>query len=386
MEYFLTEEQKMLKELAHKVAEEKIRPVAAEYDREGKFPWEIVDEFRKSGFFGSFIPEEYGGFGGGIMDLVILVEELSRACGGISLALAATALGAYPIILAGTEEQKKKYLPDLAEGKYLAAYCLTEPGAGSDAGSIKTRAVKDGDSYILNGTKHFITNGGVAGLYTVFASTNPSRGMRGISAFIVEDGTPGLKFGKKEDKLGIRASATSEVIFEDCRVPAENLLGKEGRGFRVAMDTFDRTRPGVAAQALGIAQGALELAVQYTKERHQFGVPISTFEGIQFKLADMATRVEAARGLVYNIARTVDEGKQRDVSRDSAMAKLFASDTAMYVTTEAVQLFGGYGYMKDYPIEKYFRDAKITQIYEGTNEIQRLVIGRDVVKRGVYQA
>jgi butyryl-CoA dehydrogenase len=295
-------------------------------------------------------------------------------------------LGAYPIILAGNEEQKKKYLPELAEGKYLAAYCLTEPAAGSDAGAIKTRAIKDGDSYVLNGTKHFITNGGVAGLYTVFASTDPSRGMRGISAFLVEDGTPGLKFGKKEDKLGIRASATSEVIFEDCRIPVENLLGKEGRGFRIAMDTFDRTRPGVAAQALGIAQGALELAIQYTKERHQFGVPISTFEGIQFKLADMATRVEAARGLVYNIARTVDEGKQKDVSRDSAMAKLFASDTAMYVTTEAVQLFGGYGYMKDYPIEKYFRDAKITQIYEGTNEIQRLVIGRDVVKRGVYQA
>ncbi len=382
MDYFLTEQQLMLKELAHKVAEEKIRPVAAEYDREGKFPWDIVDVFKELGLFGSFIPEEYGGFGGGIMDLVIIVEELSRACGGISLALAATALGTYPIILAGTDEQKKKYLPELAEGKYLAAYCLTEPGAGSDAGAVKTRAVKDGDSYVLNGTKHFITNGSVAGLYTVFASTDPTRGMRGISAFLVEDGTPGLTFGKKEDKLGIRASATSEVIFEDCRIPAKNLLGKEGRGFRIAMDTFDRTRPGVAAQALGIAQGALEVAVQYTKERHQFGMPISSFEGIQFKIADMATRVEASRGLVYGVAKTVDAGGQKDVSRESAMAKLFASDTAMYVATEAVQLFGGYGYMKDYPVEKYFRDAKITQIYEGTNEIQRLVIGRDVVKKG----
>ncbi len=382
MEYFLTEQQLMLKELAHKVAEEKIRPVAAEYDREGKFPWDIVDVFKELGFFGTFIPEEYGGFGGGIMDLVIMVEELSRACGGISLSLAATALGTYPIILAGNEEQKKKYLPELAEGKYLAAYCLTEPGAGSDAGAVKTRAIKDGNSYVLNGTKHFITNGSVAGLYTVFASTDPSRGMRGISAFLVEDGTPGLTFGKKEDKLGIRASATSEVIFEDCRIPAENLIGKEGRGFRIAMDTFDRTRPGVAAQALGIAQGALELAVQYTKERHQFGMPVSSFEGIQFKIADMATRVEASRGLVYGVAKTVDAGKQKDVSRESAMAKLFASDTAMYVASEAVQLFGGYGYMKDYPVEKYFRDAKITQIYEGTNEIQRLVIGRDVVKKG----
>ncbi|HDZ11280.1 MAG TPA: acyl-CoA dehydrogenase, partial [Bacteroidetes bacterium] len=278
MEYFLTEQQQMLKELAHKVAEEKIRPVAAEYDREGKFPWDIVNVFKELGFFGTYIPEEYGGFGGGIMDLVIMVEELSRACGGISLALAGTALGTYPIMLSGSEAQKKKYLPDLAAGKYLAAYCLTEPGAGSDAGAIKTRAVKDGDSYILNGTKHFITNGSVAGLYTVFASTDPSRGMRGISAFLVEDGTPGLSFGKKEDKLGIRASTTSEVVLEDCRIPAENLLGKPGRGFRTAMETFDRTRPGVAAQALGIAQGALELALQYTKERHQFGMPISSFE------------------------------------------------------------------------------------------------------------
>ncbi|RKY89362.1 acyl-CoA dehydrogenase [candidate division KSB1 bacterium] len=381
MDYFLTEQQQMLKELAHKVAEEKVRPVAAKYDESHEFPWDIVKIFADLGFFGVYIPEEYGGLGGGVMDLVITVEELSRACGGIALAVAATALGAYPILMAGNDEQKKRYLPDLAEGKYLAGYCLTEPEAGSDAGAVRTRAVRDGDYYILNGTKHFITNGSVAKLYTVFASTDPSRGIRGISAFLVEDGFPGLSYGKLEDKLGIRASATSEVLFQDCRVPKENLLGKEGQGFRIAMETFDRTRPGVAAQAVGIAQGALELALEYTKQRRQFGQTIASFEAIQFMLADMATQVEAARALVYQTARMIDSGA-KDISRESAMCKLFASDTAMKVTTDAVQLFGGYGYMRDYPIEKYFRDAKITQIYEGTNQIQRLVIGRHLIKRG----
>ncbi|MCD6166035.1 acyl-CoA dehydrogenase [bacterium] len=381
MDYFLTEQQQMLKELAHKVAEEKVRPVAAKYDESHEFPWDIVKIFADLGFFGVYIPEEYGGLGGGVMDLVITVEELSRACGGIALAVAATALGAYPILMAGNDEQKKRYLPDLAEGKYLAGYCLTEPEAGSDAGAVRTRAVRDGDYYILNGTKHFITNGSVAKLYTVFASTDPSRGIRGISAFLVEDGFPGLSYGKLEDKLGIRASATSEILFQDCRVPKENLLGKEGQGFRIAMETFDRTRPGVAAQAVGIAQGALELALEYTKQRRQFGQTIASFEAIQFMLADMATQIEAARALVYQTARMIDSGA-KDISRESAMCKLFASDTAMKVTTDAVQLFGGYGYMRDYPIEKYFRDAKITQIYEGTNQIQRLVIGRHLIKRG----
>jgi len=381
MDYFLTEQQQMLKELAHKVAEEKVRPVAAKYDESHEFPWDIVKIFADLGFFGVYIPEEYGGLGGGVMDLVITVEELSRACGGIALAVAATALGAYPILMAGNDEQKKRYLPDLAEGKYLAGYCLTEPEAGSDAGAVRTRAVRDGDYYILNGTKHFITNGSVAKLYTVFASTDPSRGIRGISAFLVEDGFPGLSYGKLEDKLGIRASATSEILFQDCRVPKENLLGKEGQGFRIAMETFDRTRPGVAAQAVGIAQGALELALEYTKQRRQFGQTIASFEAIQFMLADMATQVEAARALVYQTARMIDSGA-KDISRESAMCKLFASDTAMKVTTDAVQLFGGYGYMRDYPIEKYFRDAKITQIYEFTNQIQRLVIGRHLIKRG----
>lgn len=383
MEYFLTEQQQMLKELAHKIAEEKIRPVAAEYDKGEKFPWDIVKMFADLDFFRIYIPEEYGGLGGDVMDLVVAVEELSRACGGISLSLAATALATFPLLLGGNEEQKQKYLPDLADGKYLAGFCLTEPSAGSDAASLKTRAIRDGDYYILNGVKHFITNGSVAKLYTVFATTDPARGVRGQTGFIVEEGTPGLKYGKKEDKLGIRASATSEVIFEDCRVHKDQILSKEGMGFKLAMQTLDKSRPGVAAQALGIAQGALELALDYTKEREQFGQTIASMEAIQFMLADMATQVEAARALVYQAARMIDSGA-KDVARESAMCKLFAADTAMRVTTDALQLFGGYGYMKDYPIEKYFRDAKITQIYEGTNQIQRLVIGRHLVKKGAY--
>jgi len=314
---------------------------------------------------------------------VVAVEELSRACGGISLSLAATALATFPILLGGNEEQKQRYLPDLADGKYLAGFCLTEPAAGSDASALRTKAVWDGNAYVLNGVKHFITNGGVAKLYTVLATTNPDKGVRGVTAFIVEEGMPGLKYGKKEDKLGIRASATCEVIFEDCRVPKENILGSEGHGFRIAMNTLDKSRPGVAAQALGIAQGALELALNYTMQREQFGQSVASFEGVQFMLADMATQVEAARALVYQVARMIDAGAQ-DVSRESAMCKLFAADVAMKVTTDALQLFGGYGYMKDYPIEKYFRDAKITQIYEGTNQIQRLVIGRHLIKKGAY--
>lgn len=383
MDYFLTEEQQMLKELAHKVAEEKIRPVAAEYDKGDKFPWDIVKIFRDLDLFRIYIPEKYNGLGGGVMELVIAVEELSRACGGISLSLAATALATFPILISGNEEQKQKYLPELADGKYLAGFCLTEPAAGSDAGSLRTRAVRDGDHYILNGVKHFITNGGVAKLYTVFAATNPEKGVRGMTGFIVEEGTPGLKYGKEEDKLGIRASATSEVIFEDCRVHKDQILGREGRGFRVAMGTLDKSRPGVAAQALGISQGALELALEYTREREQFGQSISSFQAIQFMLADMATQIEASRSLIYSAAKMID-ADVKDVARESAMCKLFAADVAMKVTTDAVQLFGGYGYMKDYPIEKYFRDAKITQIYEGTNQIQQLVIGRHLVKKGAY--
>jgi butyryl-CoA dehydrogenase len=298
------------------------------------------------------------------------------------LAFAATGLGTYPILLFGNEDQKKRYLPDIASGKKLAAFCITEAEAGSDAGSIKTTAQKDGDHYILNGIKQWITNGGEAEIYTVIAMTNKSKGARGASAFIVDKNTPGVSFGKKENKLGIRGSATREVIFTDCKVPEKNLLGKEGLGFIVAMKTFDHSRPGVAAQALGIAQRALDEAVNYARERKQFGQPISSFQGVQFMLADMAIQVEAARALIYSAARTIDSG-EKDVAKISAMCKTFASDTAMKVTTDAVQILGGYGYMKEYPVEKLMRDAKITQIYEGTNQIQRSVIGSALIKESL---
>ncbi|HHS12596.1 MAG TPA: acyl-CoA dehydrogenase [bacterium] len=379
MDYFLTEEQTMIRDLARQVAQERIKPVAAKYDESGEFPWEIIETLAQMDFFRIYLDAEYDGLGLGAMGLVLATEELSRACGGIALGFAATALGTMPILLSGSDEQKKKYMPGLASGKNLAAFALTEPEAGSDASNMRTTAVKDGDSYVLNGVKHFITNGGVAKVYTVIAMTNPSRGSRGASAFIVEEGTPGFSFGKKEEKMGIRASATCELIFEDCRIPAENLLGKEGMGFPIALRTLDRSRPGVAAQAIGIAQGALDHAVEYSRQRRQFGQPISSFQAIQFKLADMATQIEAARALTYSVARMIDAGAT-DISKESAMCKLFASDVAMHVTTEAVQIFGGFGYMKEYPVEKYMRDAKITQIYEGTSEIQRSVIGLHTIK------
>ena len=379
MNYYLTDMQRTLQQLAREFAQGSIAPAAAEYDRTAEFPWPIVKEMARMDFFRLWIPEEYEGMGGGIMEMVLVTEEFSKACGGIALALAGTGLGTFPILIAGTEEQKRKYLPVLASGEGLAAFCLTEPEAGSDAGAIKTTALPDGDHYVLNGTKHFITNGGVARYYTVIANTDPSRGARGATAFIVEEGTPGLFFGKKEDKMGIRASATCEVVFQDCRIPKANLLGKEGMGFVIAMRTLDRSRPGVAAQAVGIAQGALDHAVRYARTRHQFGQSITSFQAIQFMLADMATEIEAARALVYATARMIDAG-EKDYGRESAMCKVLAGDIAMRVTTDAVQIFGGYGYMKDYPIEKYMRDAKITQIYEGTNQIQRSVIARHVIK------
>jgi len=379
MNYLLTDEQKMIKELAHKIAEEKIRPVAAKHDQTEEFPWEVIKVIAESDLFGLFIPEEYGGMGVSVMNLCLATEELSRACGGIAVCYAASALGTFPIVLYGNEAQKKKYLPDLATGKKLAAFGLTEPEAGSDAGSIKTTARKEGNYYILNGTKHFITNGGDAETYSVVAITDKSKGARGASAFIVEKGTKGFTFGKKEDKMGIRASSTMELIFNDCKVPAENLLAKEGMGFIVTMRTFDMSRPGVAAQALGIGQGALELAAKYTRQRKQFDKPISSFQGIQWMIADMATELEAARALVYSCARAIDAG-DKDVGAASAMAKLFASDVAFRVCDNAIQIHGGYGYMKDYPVEKYLRDAKITQIYEGTNQIQRNIIGLQMIK------
>ncbi len=382
MDYLLSEEQQMIKDLCRQIAVEKIKPVAAEYDESGEFPWDIVKVLAESDICGIYIPEKYGGMGGGVMELAIATEELSWGCGGISLAFAATGLGTFPIILYGNDEQKAKYLPDIASGKKLAAFAITEAEAGSDAGGIKTTAKKDGDHYILNGTKQWITNGGEAEIYTVIAMTNKAKGARGASAFIVEKSMPGVSFGKKENKLGIRGSATREVIFTDVRVPKENLLGREGLGFIVAMKTFDHSRPGVASQAVGIAQRALDESVQYAQERRQFGHAISFFQGIQFMLADMAIQVEAARALIYATARMIDSGA-KGISGVSAMSKTFASDTAMKVTTDAVQILGGYGYMKEYPVEKLMRDAKITQIYEGTNQIQRSVIAAYLIKESL---
>ena len=379
MNYFLTEEQQMIQELAARVADEKMAPLAIEYDELGKFPTDIVKILADSDLCGVYIEEEYGGLGGGIFEMAIVVEQLSRACGGMSLAFAGTGLGTYPIILFGSDEQKKKYLPDIAAGKKLAAFGLTEANAGSDAAGIQTTAVLDGDEYVINGTKQWITNGGQADVYTVVACTNREKGARGFSAFIVEKDTPGFSIGKKEDKMGIRASATTELVFEDCRIPKENLLAKEGYGFIVAMKTLDRTRPGVAAQALGIAQGAYDEALKYSKERVQFGRPISDNQAIQHMLADMAIQIEATRAVVYQTCRTIDSG-EKEISRDSAISKVMASDTAMKVTTDAVQVMGGYGYMKEYPLEKRMRDAKITQIYEGTNQIQRNIIALEELK------
>ena len=382
MDYLLTESQIMIRDLARKIAVEKIKPVAAQYDESEEFAWPVMKILAESDLFGVYLPEQYGGLGGGILDMCLVTEELSRACGGIALGYAGTGLGTLPILLHGSEEQKKKYLPDIASGKRLAAFCITEAEAGSDAGSIKTTARKEGNKYILNGTKQWITNAGEAEVYTVIALTDKAKGVRGASAFIVEKGTKGMEFGKKEKKMGIRASATREVIFTDCEVPAENLISREGMGFIVAMKTLDTSRPGVAAQAVGIAQGALDHALDYSRTRVQFNAPISSFQAIQHMLADMGTQVEAARALAYSVARMVDSGA-KSVSKESAMAKLFASDVAMKVAVDAVQILGGYGYMRDYPVEKFMRDAKITQIYEGTNQIQRNVIAANMIKEAL---
>ena len=379
MDYFLTDEQKEIRNLSRKIAQEKIEPIAIEYDEKGEFAWEIIEILGKSDLCGLCIDEKYGGLGGGVFEHCLVTEELSKACAGIALSIAATALGASPISLSGSEDQKERYLPDIAKGKKLAAFAITEADAGSDVIAMQTTARREGDFYILNGTKQWITNAGEAEIYVVIAMTNKSKGARGASAFIVEKGFHGISFGKKENKMGIRSSATREVILDDCKVPKENLLGGEGKGFIISLKNFDHSRPGVGAQAIGIAQGALDKAVQYAKEREQFGSPISSFQGIQFMLADMATQIEAARALVYSVARAIDSG-QKGFSKESAMSKLFASDMAMKVTTDAVQIFGGYGYMKEYPVEKMMRDAKVTQIYEGTNQIQRNIIAQALIK------
>jgi len=380
LNYFLNEQQKTIKGLARRIAEERILPVRAELDEKEEFPWGIMKELADADMFRIFIPEEYEGLGGGCLDLCLVIEELSRACGSVAISYAADALGCLPLLGYGSQEQKKRYLPDIASGKKLTAFALTESTAGSDASGIRTSASHQGGYYVLNGTKQFITNGGEAELYTVIAMTDPTRGSRGASAFVVEKGTPGFSFGKKEKKMGIRSSATRELIFRDCRVPEDNLIGREGTGFIIAMRTVDRSRPGVGAQAVGIAQGALEAAVDYARQRIQFGHPISSFQAVQHMLANMAIELEAARALVYAVARTIDAGA-KDFSEEAAMAKVFATDMAMRVTTDAVQIFGGVGYMQDYPIEKMMRDAKITQIYEGTNQVLRNEIALELLKR-----
>ncbi|MBU0513526.1 MAG: acyl-CoA dehydrogenase family protein [Proteobacteria bacterium] len=379
MDYFFTEEQIMIRDLCREIARERIVPVRAELDEAEEFPRELMKVLAQADLCGLIIPEAYGGLGGGCLENCIAVEELSRACLGVSTTYAASFLGAFPIMLYGSDAQKEKYLPAVAGGEKLAAFALTESASGSDAGSIQTRAERDGDDYVISGSKQWITNGGEAQIYSVIAITDPTKGPRGASAFIVEDGDPGFSFGRKESKLGIRASATRELIFDDCRIPADRLLGREGLGFVIAMRTFDQSRPGVGAQGVGVAQGALDEAARFAKERQQFGRPIIGFQAVAHMLANMATKIEAARALTYAVARHIDSGA-KDIGKVSAMAKLFPTDVAMDVTTDAVQVLGGHGYMRDYPVEKMMRDAKILQIYEGTNQIQRNVIGQELNK------
>ncbi|NLJ57838.1 MAG: acyl-CoA dehydrogenase [Tissierellia bacterium] len=379
MNFQLSKEHEMARQLFRNFSVDEVEPLAQEIDEEERFPVETVEKMSKYGFMGIPFPKEYGGQGCDYLTYAMAVEELSKVCGTTGVIVSAhTSLCCGPIFEYGTEEQKKKYLTKVASGEWLGAFGLTEPGAGTDAAGQQTKAVLDGDNYILNGTKIFITNGAYADCYIVMAMTDKSKGTRGISAFIVEKDFPGFSIGKIEDKMGIRGSSTSELVFEDCIVPKENLLGKEGQGFRIAMQTLDAGRIGIAAQALGIAQGAIDETVKYVKERKQFGRAIAKFQNTQFQLADMQAKVDAARLLVYRAACNKDAGKPYSV--DAAMAKLFAAETAMEVTTKAVQLHGGYGYTRDYPVERMMRDAKITEIYEGTSEVQKMVISANMLK------
>ena len=380
MDYFLTDEQKEIKALTRQIAEERVLPVRAELDEKEEFPWDIVNEMARSDLYRVFIPEEYEGLGGGTLELCIVTEELARVCSGVAVTYAASALGCITLIEYGSEEQKKKYLPDIASGKKIGAFAVTEATAGSDASNIKTTAEPVEGGYLLNGTKQFITNGGEAQFYTVIALTDKTKGARGASALIVEKGMDGFTFGKKEKKLGIRASATRELVFKNCFVPRENLIGKEGLGFIQAMRLFDKSRPGIGAQAVGLCQGALEAAVEYTSQRVQFNQPLISMPVVQSMLADMSILTETSRAIVYAAARHVDSGA-KNVTEESAIAKVFASDSAMKVTVDAVQLCGGSGYMRDYPVEKMMRDAKILQIYEGTNQVLRGAIAANLRKR-----
>jgi alkylation response protein AidB-like acyl-CoA dehydrogenase len=377
----LTDDQREIRDLVRSLARERIAPRAAEIDESHEFPWDVVELFREHDVFGLLFDEEVGGTGTGTLLALVAIEEVSKVCATSGLILAVQELGSLGLKLAGSPEQKERYLPRLASGEWLCAYALTEAGSGSDSAAMRTDARLDGEEYVLNGSKRFITNAGVAGLYTVFAKTDPAGGHDGISAFVVESDTPGFEIARLEPKMGISGSTTGELVFNDCRVPARNLLGEEGEGFRIAMRILDRSRPGVAAQGLGIAQGATDYALEYAKSRETMGKPIAQHQLIQAKLADMETKCEAARGLLYKFGQMVDDGVDGpELTKASAMAKLYCTDVAMEVSTEAVQILGGYGYIKEYPVERMMRDAKITQIYEGTNEIQRLVIAREMLK------
>lgn len=378
MDFNLSKEQEMLRRMVNKFAENQVGPLAAHTDESGEFPTDIVEQMARYGLLGIPFPTTCGGAGGDDLSYAIAVEELSKKCATTGVILSAhTSLGTWPIYKFGTTEQKEKYLSKLCSGEWLGAFGLTEPSAGTDAAAQQTKAFLDGDEYVLNGSKIFITNGGYAHVYIIFAMTDKSKGTRGISAFIVEKGTPGFSIGKKEKKLGIRGSATTELIFENCRIPKENLLGEVNKGFKIAMATLDGGRIGIAAQALGIAQGALDATVKYVKEREQFGKPIAKFQGLQWMIAEMEVKTQAARNLVYEAACRKNKGL--DYSKQAAMAKLYAAEVAMEVTTKAVQLHGGYGYTQEYPVERMMRDAKITEIYEGTSEVQKMVIAASLL-------
>ena len=376
----LSDEQREFRRVIRQFAEDKIAPRAAEVDESAEYPWDSWEAIRSMDLPGLGFPEEYGGAGADHVTQAMMVEELARVCASTSLTVLISKLGMIPVMIWGSDHLRRTYLPKVASGEWQASYCLSEPDAGSDVAAMSTRAMRDGDSYVLNGTKYWITNAGISTTYTVFAKTDPAAGHRGISAFVVEKDW-GVRVGKLEKKLGVRGSPTGEVIFEDVRVPAENMIGEEGQGFYMAMATLDRSRPTIGAQAVGVAQGAIDYAARYLRERKQFGKPIAEFQGLQFMLADMAMKTEAARNLVYKACAIVDEGDPHgELTMAGAMAKCFAADTAMEVTTNGVQLLGGYGYTKEFPMERFMRDAKITQIYEGTNQIQRIVIARDLLR------